>query len=124
VIGPRNGPYVIEPIIVDISVREFLQRYGTEAHREIFGEDVWVDMLCRQIHQQKKYVITDCRFPNECRAIKDKGGSIVVIERPGTDVEDAHASEADIPPDLVDAVIVNDGTKSDLYRALSAYLSQ
>lgn len=64
-------------------VREWLQRYGTEEHREKYGEDWWVrmheayvDFLSREI-RVSRIAVCDVRFPNEAAYIKRKGGSLV-----------------------------------------------
>lgn len=103
----------------DMTVREFLQRYGTEAHREIpeFGQNVWTDMMYDKLNAQR-VVITDSRFENECRMLKAAGGTIVVIERDAVVEGDGHASEAGLPDELVDVRIPNNGTLDDLYRRL------
>src|SRR5882672_12839995 len=36
-------------IIREFTAREFLQRYGTEAHREQFGYDFWVEQAVKKI---------------------------------------------------------------------------
>lgn len=39
---PGTGP---NKTVASITGREFLQYYGTEAHRDVFGSDFWVDAL-------------------------------------------------------------------------------
>src|SRR5581483_8223489 len=65
------------------TVREFLQRYGTEGHRDIFGDDFWVDMaLPKDLdHSQRLLVVTDMRFPNEARRVKELEGITVKVVR-------------------------------------------
>lgn len=103
---------------VKLTMREYLQRYGTEAHRDVFGKSFWTEQLLLKIAgTQGDIVVTDCRFENETAALKGAGGIIVCIQRPGTEVGDAHASEEQFP-DLWDATIQNDGTIEDLHRKL------
>jgi hypothetical protein len=66
-------------------VREWLQRYGTEEHRDKYNEDFWIKeaeywlhVLSRDIGTEK-IVFTDVRFPNEARWIKSKGGVLVRV---------------------------------------------
>lgn len=86
--------------IVSMSVRQFLQRYGTEAHRDIegFGEDVWVEIARARIEDRlPRVVVTDVRFDNEAALIREFGGLIVEVYRPQVvDDGDAHVSE-DMP---------------------------
>ncbi len=79
-------------------VRRLLQIIGTEGGRMLFGENVWVDILARRFpdiaDSNTRYVITDCRFPNEAQFVDEHNGSIIWISRPGV-VSDGHASESD-----------------------------
>lgn len=106
-------PYTV---VRTLTVREYLQRYGTEAHRDIFSESFWRDNLFCDLDPDGSYAITDARFDDELRVIREKGGQIWRVERPGTDVGDAHASEADPDPDLVDFTLDNSGDYEFLYR--------
>lgn len=82
------------------SVRFFLQKLGTESLRDGLHKDVWVNALFSEWIQGPdyqegttpenlkwregdfpKWVVTDCRFPNEAQAIKDRGGIIIRINR-------------------------------------------
>lgn len=111
----REGVTVSTPFS-RISGREFLQRYGTEAHRDIFGSSFWIDVLFDDYASGRKLsphvlVIPDVRFPNEARAIKDRDGVIWKVERPEAGLSDgleAHASEAGIGDILPNAIIHND----------------
>lgn len=64
-----------------MSIRSFLQRYGTESHRDVFGPDFWVDALLpySMVHQNEILIITDVRFENEAVRIRSLGGSIVNV---------------------------------------------
>lgn len=106
-----TGSNDIVEIHSDISVREYLQKVGTEAHREIpeFGDTVWTDMMHRKLAQGGDYVVTDARFENEQRMIQNMGGYIVQIDRPGMDEGDGHASEK-VNHGLRDFIIFNDST--------------
>lgn len=97
--------------------RQFLQRYGTEAHRDVFGTHFWVDNAFVGMEPGKNYVFTDVRFVNEADAIRAcfPNSTIVRVERPGLSSDD-HASEVPLPIDRIDYTIFND---QDLY-----YLSQ
>jgi hypothetical protein len=39
------------------------------------------------------WIITDTRFPNEAQAIKDKGGLVIRVDRPGVKPINDHPSE-------------------------------
>jgi hypothetical protein len=131
--APRIGRAVSgwgQPVVSQITVREYLQLFGTEAHRDIpeFGVSVWTDMMVANIQAEVKrsghklFVIPDARFENEQRTIKAMGGYIIVVNRPGTDQEDAHASEV-VEHGVTDFYIENAGTMADLYDYADSILT-
>jgi len=95
-------------------VRRLLQVYGTEVGRETMGKNVWVNLAKKKIHPNGKYVITDVRFPDEVDAIRELGGSLIKIIRPGFEPVNAHISDAGLPDHWFDRVLVNDGSLADL----------
>lgn len=103
-----------------IDARTFMQRFGTEAHREVFGYDFWVDQLlpyggsehAPEWHRSfpegtDVAIITDVRFTNEAQRIRNLGGLNYNIVRSGYG-SDGHVSEEGLPEDLIDRVITND----------------
>lgn len=123
----RNpDPALVPGFERSISVRTFLQRYGTESHRDIFGSDFWVDALFRDVDPTDgtNYVITDARFENELKKIKELGGYNIRIERPELSSTDSHASEQ-IPSDVyIDHIIVNDGSFYNLFSNVELFLME
>ncbi len=106
---------------VTLSVRLFLQRYGTEAHRDVFGTDFWVDYAMKGIDPNENIVFTDARFENELSRIKSLGGYNLQILRPGLFTKDSHASEVPPPQHLIDFAIDNDGSFEYLYRGVDIF---
>ncbi|MER5851066.1 hypothetical protein ABT126_29580 [Streptomyces sp. NPDC002012] len=98
-------------------VRQYLQRLGTDGGRAILGEKVWVDALFRDFETWGPTVITDVRFPNEADAIRERGGLVVAIQRPGQAPipEAEHVSETSLRGYLFDDVILNDGSVAQLH---------
>lgn len=106
-------------------VRRLLQKFGTEAGRDIHGTNCWVDLVLEPWYDSPcDLAITDVRFENEAKAVREAGGIVVQILRPGleglTGVSGGHASEAGFPEELLDARIVNEGTIENLYEAIIA----
>lgn len=105
-------------------VRRLLQRFGTEAGRDIHGEDCWVDALFRGFGGfgtiSPSLVITDCRFDNEARAIHKRGGYVIEIVRsnlaPLSSGNSSHASEAGVSDHLIDCRIRNDSSVEELHE--------
>lgn len=105
--------------------REFLQRFGTDMARNTFGHDFWVDQWQATaeplIRAGMNVVVTDVRFENEAQRIQSFEGYIIQISRPGYE-SDGHESEMGLDSKYVDAMISNEGTKSELYETLEAFL--
>lgn len=105
-------------------VRRLLQVLGTEVGRNTLGPDVWVHAWRRRVVALGSacVVAADVRFPNEAAAIRDAGGEVWWIDRPGLGPS-SHASERSIGPDDCDAVVMNLGGVDDLHRLLDANLA-
>jgi hypothetical protein len=106
------------------SFREVLQRYGTEAHRDVFGQDFWLDytLPVQGFYPGRAIVVTDVRFKNEAERVRELGGFLWFIDRPLVFPDhDLHASE--LFPFEVDANISNMGTLEELYERVEQALS-
>ncbi len=93
-----------------MTMRRFLQRYGTESHREVFGDNFWVDAAIppNLNHEGKIIVVTDVRFENEADRIRSLGGFIARVEGPDDSISSGasgHPSEAGVSD--VDFIIDN-----------------
>lgn len=105
---------------------QLLQQLGTEAVRKGIHPDFWVAVLENHIRKSPglRFVIDACRFPNEADMVKRLGGIMVKIERPGFEAESdgrssAHESETALDGYTGwDEVVVNDGTKTELYEKI------
>jgi hypothetical protein len=122
----RLSPHwsVIEPVTT-LSGRQYLQWFGTEVGRDLFGDTFWIDQVLPQhgddvrwarAELSRRYgtdyvLITDCRFVNEAQRVKDLGGKVVEVVRPQLikPCPPEHASEQPLPRGLVDATLINDG---------------
>ena len=113
---------LLDPEIFKVPKTEYrpkLQQFGMAARR-IFGEDVWMNLVLRQIELMggRKVIIDDVRFFNEFFGLKRAGFKLVRIERSktlrkayGYDVDDMHVSECQldsIPHEHWDLVVYND----------------
>lgn len=103
------------------AAREFLQKLGV-ACRDQIGEDVWVTALANSLQEGQRYVVTDCRFPNEAAWVRSQGGQVWRVVRPGNAPVNGHSSETALPedPDFYDRIIHNDGTLQDLQATVLA----
>lgn len=94
--------------------RRFLQALGLGV-RQVLGADTWVDAAMAQISRiGGPVVVTDVRFPNEVDAIRQCGGQVWLVDRPGLQPDLSHVSEQ-LPQTVVpDMTVVNDGDLPDL----------
>ena len=131
-LGPEWGTVTLNPlnsipVFSDIqfnslmSVREFLQKLGTDAIRDGLHTNAWVNALMAgykpgpfypdvAIEKHAKlpnWIITDTRFPNEAQAIKDKGGIVIRVDRPGVKPINDHPSEVGLDDWKFDYKIAN-----------------
>lgn len=93
-------------------VRRLLQRLGTEAGRNVLGDDIWVNTCLA--NRPPLLVIPDVRFPNEKAAIEGLGGHVIRISRPGVTAVNAHVSEKALDGEIFTYGIDNNGTLGDL----------
>lgn len=127
-----------------MTVRELLQRVGTEAMRDNVHEDVWVNALFADykptynikhsitVDTAPNWIITDVRFPNEADAIKKRGGLVVRVERYNLDGSDYgwgnpasdHPSETSLDDYDFDYRILNNGTIDDLVLRVKEFLTK
>ena len=111
-------------------IRELLQRHGTE-FRRTQDPNYWVGLLmshisaarlayinactdCKVPVRMEKVIISDVRFPNEAEAIRDRGGKIWRVIRPGVKPVNDHSSESGQAEIVADVELVNDGTVYEL----------
>ena len=66
----------------EVTPRLMLQLWGTEVCRKAFHDDIWIASLENKLRNSTDdIVISDCRFPNEIKSIKDAGGIIIWVKR-------------------------------------------
>jgi hypothetical protein len=66
----------------NLTPRWILQYWGTEVCRRGFHDDIWIASLENKLRSSRDdVVVSDCRFPNEIKSIKDAGGIIVWVKR-------------------------------------------
>lgn len=112
--------------------RQAMQWLGTEWGRNLIGEGFWIaawqaavervspdlNSLSQAVRGVRLIVADDVRFANEAKAIRDRGGLVIRIERPGAGSTSGagHASERmDFVPDRI---IRNTGDLAAFHRAI------
>ena len=143
---PLNSipPFADMQFNVMMSVREFLQRLGTEAMREGLHTNVWVNALFAdykakwiptgnaieedEVSLEKEYpnwIITDMRFPNEMEAVEKRHGITIRVTRPvekSKNTARLHPSETSLDKAKFDYEIINDGTMEELVKKVREIL--
>lgn len=111
---------------VPMSVRDLLQKLGTEAMRLGLHENVWVNALFSDYRDNCNWIITDTRFPNEIDACVHRGAiTIKVIRDSGNQIGTTHASETALDSyDQWDYVIDNTGSVDDLRQKVHEILRE
>lgn len=104
--------------------RRFLQLLGTEAIKNVFGEDFWARLIFKRINEsdEKNVVITDIRFNIEADIVREHGGIVWRVHRPGFGPANNHRSELEVDEIVPDAVLNNDSTIEDLYKKIDDLL--
>jgi hypothetical protein len=103
-----------------VTPRWVLQHFGTEVMRQHMHDAIWIDS-CLSRYDGRPTVISDTRFQNELKTIKEHGGEIILVKRGELPTRDqmqergAHKSEWDWMGWQFDHVIDNDGTKQELF---------
>jgi len=131
--------------IPNLTPRYVLQQWGTEVGRRAFHDDIWIASVENQLRSIKdNIVISDCRFPNELKSIKNAGGITVRVSRgPNPEWYDAaiqynrgnkhaislltqhnvHASEYSSVGLEYDYYIDNSGTVDDLHSKIDSIIN-
>lgn len=108
----------------ELTGREYLQRYGTEAHRDVFGPNFWVDVTERKLAEMSGAVdvvfLTDPRFGSEAKMIRHHEGEIWEVVRPDLESTDTHSSEAGLPDGAIEFQIINAGDLTDLQNLVES----
>lgn len=65
-----------------LTPRWVLQYWGTEVCRKSFHDDIWIASLENKIRNSKDdIIVSDVRFPNEVKAIKNQQGKMIWVQR-------------------------------------------
>jgi len=92
--------------------REKLQRLGQTLRN--YDDDFWLKSMPDTIADRA--VITDIRYPNELDWVKERGGTVVAIQRPGFGPINDHTSERNTTSllELADLSLTNHDTVAEL----------
>lgn len=108
-------------------VRRLMQMIGTEVGRNLFDPEIWVKLAARKITSTLSVgntVVTDVRFPNEARLIKEHGGVLVRVSRKGFSAVNEHLSDRASENWNYDHHIENNSTVDDLHQKMKDLFAQ
>lgn len=110
----------------DKSPRQIFQWLGGLLRKDI-DKNFFIEHMKQRIENSYAHfiVVTDVRFLNELELIKSMGGKVIKIVRPNaktTEYSD-DVSEKGIDDELVDVLIINDGTVEDLSDKIKEILN-
>lgn len=155
IIKPYSVKEVNDYMLVKLTPRLLLQLLGTDCGRDIIHPNIWVNSLMSEYKTTgykipnselgaiydaynsameddetfenilPNWIITDTRFPNELKAIKDRGGISVRVNRNSdtqfsTDIP--HPSETALDNAEFDYIIDNNGTIEELIEKVREIL--
>lgn len=102
-------------------IRDFLIRLG-DALRSGLGEDVLIQAMLE--NARGLVVITNVRHDNEFAMIKQMGGEMWRVTRPGVGPARDHPTETSHPAWQVDAELHNDSSIEELGRVVDQLMAQ
>ena len=99
------------------SPRQIMQWWGTEYRRQQ-DEHYWTNIVAMRIlHAEPgtRWVITDCRFPNEAKTVRSIDGELWQVQRAAhISLEGGHASQNDGSNFAPAGILFNNGSITDL----------
>lgn len=110
------------------TIRDVMQVLGTDLLRQGFNNNIHVATTLGSIKKDEKVIITDTRFPNELKAVEDRNGITIRVNRPcnicggsgyhkmscPVSKSGEHCSEKALDNAEFDYTIDNDGTLLEL----------
>ncbi len=104
------------------TAREGAQFFGTDIARGLIDKDIWInigkDKIKGWLDRGIGAIVTDARFPNERKLVRDLGGVNVLIQRSGHN-GDGHISENSLGvPAEYDYLIYNYSTIDNLNKSM------
>ena len=114
VLGDRN---------IVLTLREFFQRFGSQGHRDIFGQNFWIDLTFRDNIQNRGEIvcITDVRLPDEALAVKDFRGLMIHLDYDSPVYANSRESSHDTEDDQIIGfadIIIDNNERADSFKHL------
>lgn len=102
------------------TVRELLQGIG-QGLRDAIDPDLWIKILFANTENWSNYIIADVRYPNEIKAIKERNGILLRIDRKDAGAGN-HSSETALDNyNDWDVHIENNGSLKSLFENMRIF---
>jgi hypothetical protein len=124
------------PLLCGRTPRQAMQWLGTEWGRNLIGEGFWIAAWQAAVERMpptftyhggfapiRLIVADDVRFANEAKAIRDRGGIVVRIERPGAGSASGHAHASERMDFVPDRIIRNTGDRMAFAGMINAFVA-
>lgn len=126
----RSGGWEKVKYVRGYETREILRGLGAamrSANKNVFVEEMEARLASEfpgafDSATPVRAVVSDVRMPNELSMIRRLGGVLVQVTRDGAEF-DGHETEAGFSEREYDAVLANDGSVVDLYRAVDRLMA-
>ncbi len=111
----EGEPYrdIVLPTIGKTPVQVWVD-LGTPAVRQQVYDRTWIDFVLKTNHRVSTLVIPDVRFPNEIEAVREAGGTLIKVVRPGYGPRPTVADRALVGYDGWDYVVGSSGEMDEL----------
>jgi hypothetical protein len=107
------------------SPRELMQTLGTDWGRKLVSPRLWTILAFKEFQESGPgMIVTDIRFEDEARFVREHSGVIIHIERDGAPKVREHVSEAGIKRQPGDFLLLNNGTLDDLVIAVEELMNE
>ena len=118
-----DDPNKKEEIIpqLGISARDLWIKYGNQMRE--YHNDIWVELALDNIYA-KVVIITDLRYPNEAKALKELGAVLIRIDRPSIPKSDDVADTALDDYEDWDYIIENNDNLTVLHDRINAIVNE
>lgn len=103
------------PLLNGMTPVQIWVAFGTPAVRENVYDKTWIDYVLN-LSELDILIIPDVRFPNEVKAIRDKGGLLVKVVRPGYGPRPTVADRALVGFDGWDYIAGGSGKMEELHQ--------
>lgn len=107
--------------------RYAMQTLGTEWGRGMIGKNFWIEGWERKISSLDLITVSDVRFDDEIKAVRDKGGIIIKVRRPSFRNLDTHVSETNMESLKCDYEVVNTSKKlfqSEIIKIVNKHFAE